>query len=357
MKEPIRFFLPGPTYVRQVVRDAMTAELIGHRSDAGRDLFLSVTPKLGPVFRTSGDVYVATASATLVMQAAVQSTVRERVLHLTCGAFSHRWLEISRSLGYEADKVEVPWGEAIDPDLVRQALRRSRYDAVAFAHNETSTGVLNPAEEISRVVHEESDALVLVDAVSSMAGAQVEVDEWSLDIVLTGSQKAISLPPGLAFFSLSDRAVARAEKVEHRGVYTDVLRYRTKHQAAGTITTPALSILYAADVQLSRILEEGIEQRWERHLECQGMVTQWAGESGFTFLPRDHRSPTVSCLRPPEGVDAPGLVKTLAARGWTLGTGYGKLRPEAVRLGHMGEVMPADVESLLQAIDEILADG
>ena len=357
MEEPIRFFLPGPTFVPRAVREAMTAELVGHRSQAFGELFLRVTAKLPPIFRTTGDVYVATSSATLVMQAAVQSTVRQRVLHLICGAFSERWYDISRSLGYEADRVEVPWGEAIDPELVRQALRRADYDAVAFAHNETSTGVLNDAAAISAVIHAESDALVLVDTVSSMAGAPVEIDEWELDIVLTGSQKALSLPPGLAFFTLSDRAVGRAESVEHRGFYTDVLRYRSKHQAAGTITTPAISFLFAADLQLARILEEGVESRWARHRETQHVVERWAESRDFSFLARRHRSPTVSCLLPPRGVDASDLVARVAERGWTIGTGYGKLKPQAIRLGHMGEVGRSDIEAVLEIIDQVIAES
>jgi predicted phosphoserine aminotransferase len=330
----------------------MTAELIGHRSDAFRTLYESVAPKLPPIFRTSRDVYIATGSATLIMQSAIMSTTRSRVLHLVCGAFSQRWFDISASLGIEADKIEVPYGEAIDPDMVREALKRRSYDAVAFAHNETSTGVMNPAREISAAVREESDALVMVDTVSSLAGARVEVDEWGLDVVLTGSQKALSLPPGLAFFTLSERAAEKIESVPDRGFYTDLLRYRTKHEASGTITTPAISIFYAADLQLSRILEEGMEARWERHRRCQEMVTAWAGERGYSFLPDDHRSMTVSCLRPPEGIDPIELISRLAARGWTLGSGYGKLKRDYFRLGHMGEVRPSDVEALLALIDE-----
>ena len=305
--EPIRFFLPGPTYVRRDVREAMLADLIGHRSAAMKRLYESVAPKLPPIFRTTGDVYIATSSATMVMQSAIMSTAPERVLHLICGAFSRRWYDISVSLGRQADKVEVPWGEAIDPDLVRQALERRRYDAVAFAHNETSTGVLNPAREISATVRQESEALVLVDTVSSLAGVPVEIDDWGLDVVLTGSQKALSIPPGLAFFTLSERAVERAESTQNRGLYTDLLRYRSKHQASGTITTPAISTLYAADVQLGHILEEGIEARWERHRRCQQMVGEWAERRGFSFVPATHRSPTVSCLRPPVGIDPPGI--------------------------------------------------
>ncbi len=355
-RDPIKFFLPGPTFVRPDVRAAMLADLIGHRSEAMGEFYASMMPKLPPIFRTTGDVFVATSSSTMVMQSAISSTVTDRVLHLICGAFSQRWYDISVSLGVEADKIEVPLGEAIDPEVVRQALRRNRYDAVAFAHNETSAGVMNSASGISAVVHEESDALVLVDAVSSMAGIQVEVDEWGLDVTLSGSQKAFSIPPGLTFFHLSDRAIARAEKVPNRGFYTDLLRYRDKHQAGGTITTPAISTMYAADVQLGHILEEGIENRWARHHACHARVTEWAGANGFGFFAASHRSPTVSCLVPPAGVSAPAIVSTLAERGWTIGTGYGPLKPDAFRIGHMGEVTVEDLNGLLTVIDQIVAE-
>lgn len=353
--EPIRYFLPGPTYVRRDVREAMLADLFGHRSAEMQSLYESVAPKLPPIFRTAADVFVATSSATLVMQAAIQSAVPGRVLHLICGAFSGRWFDISRMLGRQADKIEVPWGEAIDPEVVRQALRRQRYDAVAFAHSETSTGVLNPAAEIARVVREESDALVLVDTVSSLAGAPVEIDEWGLDIVLTGSQKALSIPPGLAFFTVSERAVAQAETVEQRGFYTDLLRYRDMHAKSGAITTPAISTLFAADLQLTHILQEGIEERWKRHAICHRMVEDWAATTGFSFLAATHRSPTVSCLLPPADIDPPALVAALGEAGWTIGPGYGKLKPRAIRIGHMGEVGPEHLRELLAAIDATVA--
>jgi aspartate aminotransferase-like enzyme len=350
-EEAIRFFLPGPTYVRRAVREAMLAEVVGHRSVPMRRLYESVAPKLPPIFRTDRDVYIATSSATLVMQSAIMSTAAERVLHLICGAFSHRWYEIAVSLGRQADKIEVPWGEAIDPEVVRQALRRRRYDAVTFAHCETSTSVLNPAEALAAVIREESDAMVIVDAVSTIAGAPVEVDDWGLDVVLTGSQKALSLPPGLAFFTLSERAERRAESVENRGFYTDMLRYRANHRTSGTITTPAMSILFAADMQLDRILEEGVEACWDRHARNRQMVEEWVAERDWSFLAHSHRSPTVSCLRPPEGVDAQELVAALGEEGWTISGGYGKLKPETVRIGHMGEVGPEHLKPLLEVID------
>jgi aspartate aminotransferase-like enzyme len=353
--ETIRFFLPGPSYVLEEVRQAMTGPMRAHRSPAFKALYLRVAERLPMVFRTAGEVMTATGSSTLVMESAVVSTVRSEVLNLTCGAFSERWHAISRACGKQADLIAAPWGRANDPDLLRQALRRKRYDAVTLVHNETSTGVMNPVAELARVIREESDALVLVDAVSSLGGAPVETDEWGLDIVIAGAQKGLAVPPGLAVFTFSGRAAERAAEVPHRGFYTDLLRYRDKHRDGGPITTPAIPQFYALDRQLDRILAEGMEARWGRHALLERRTEEWAAARGFTYASAtDARSLTVSCLRPPVGVEAPGLVKKLAERGYTVGGGYGDWKPSTFRIGHMGEVRMSDLEGLLSAIDEVL---
>ena len=315
-----------------------------------------MTPRLQEVFRTSGDVLMATGSATLVMESAIVSTVENDVLNLTCGAFSERWHTISRSVGKRADRVEVPWGQAVDPDLVRQALQRKRYDAVTTVHSETSTGVLNPVAEIAAVVREESDALILVDTVSAMAGARVETDAWGLDVVLASTQKAMAVPPGMTLFSLSERAAERAEGVTNRGFYTDLIRYLHQHRRSGTITTPALPVLYALDAQLDVILDESMEARWERHEALQALTTKWASSSGFSFASQEgYRSPTISCLRTPAEVSAPDLVARLADRDVVVGGGYGPWKPDTLRIGHMGEVRGRDLEALFETIREIVA--
>jgi aspartate aminotransferase-like enzyme len=353
---PVRFFLPGPTWVNPEVREAMTAPPVAHRSPEFKALYASVTERLKPVFRTAGDVLTATGSATLVMESAVVSTVSENVLNLVCGAFSERWHAISRAAGKRADRVAVPWGRAVDPELVRQALRRKRYEAVTVVHNETSTGVIQPLEEIARVVREQSDALVLVDAVSSLGGAPVETDAWGLDVVLTASQKALAVPPGLALLTLSERAAARAERIFPRGFYTDLLRYRRYHrERGGTITTPAEAVFHALDRQLARVLAEGMETRWARHRRLREAVGRWARERGLRFASAEgFRSPTVSCLEPPPGVEAPALVAALARRGVTVGGGYGDWKPTTFRIGHMGEVRDDDLAALFPVLDETL---
>ena len=173
----IRFFLTGPTWVREDVLQQMTRPMIGHRSDAFRALYDSLQRRLRQVFRTNKNVLIATSSATLLMEAAVVS-LATNVLHLTNGAFSERWATISASHGLSTDRLEFPWGRAVDVDLLRKALQRKKYGAVTVVHNETSTGVINPLQEIARVVQAESEALILVDTVSSMSGAPIETDDW-----------------------------------------------------------------------------------------------------------------------------------------------------------------------------------
>ncbi len=354
--EPIRFFLPGPVYVREAIREAMTRPIVGHRSPPFRALYARLAAGLPQVARTSGAVYVATGSATLLMESALVSTVRREVLHLLNGAFSERWAEIGRLLGKSSEVLAVPWGQAIDPDLVRQALRRKRPEAVTLVHNETSTGVVNPVAEIARVVREESDALLLVDAVSSLGGAPFETEAWDVDLVLAGSQKALALPPGLVLFTLSARAAERAAAIPHRGFYTDLLRYRDQHEKGGTITTPAVPLFYALDAQLGRILAEGIEERWRRHADLAATTAAWAAARGLAFASAaGARSPTVSCFEAPAGLAPAQLVQALAGRGFTIGGGYGRFKETTFRIGHMGEVQPADLSDLLAAIDAELA--
>lgn len=356
-QEPIRFFLPGPAYVLEEVREALTGPIVSHRSGTFREVYDRIAEGLPRVFRTSGEVYAATGSSTLLMESAVISTVGESVLNLTSGAFSERWHEVCRTLGKKADQVGVPWGRAVDPDLVRQALRRRTYEAVTLVHNETSTGVVNPVEEVARIVREESDALLLVDAVSSLGGAPFETDAWGVDVVLAGVQKCFALPPGLVLFTLSDRAAERAEALPHRGFYTDLLRYRRKHRQGGTITTPVISLFWALDLQLQRMLAEGVEERWARHRRLQQQTLAWAEGHGCEAVAApEARSWTVSCLRPPAGISAPRLITALAEKGFTVASGYGRWKGETFRIGHMGEVREDDLEALFAATETAFRD-
>jgi len=354
--EPVRFFVPGPVYVLEEVRRAMTRPIVAHRSPEFRATWARIGELLPPLFRTEREATVATSSSTLLMEAALVSLTEREVLHATCGAFSERWLAVGRSIGRASDQLAAPWGEINDPDLLRATLRRKRYEAVTLTHNETSTGVANPLKELAQVVREESDALVLVDAVSSLAGMPIETDDWGLDFVFAGVQKGIAAPPGLVALTLSERAERRARGIERRGFYLDLVRYLEKHREGGPITTPAVSLCWALERQLERIAEEGIERRWARHAALAAATADWAERVGLEFASTAAgRSPTVSCLRVPPGRSASDLVRAVAARGFTLGGGYAAWKPTTFRIGHMGEVRESDLEALLSVLEEEMA--
>lgn len=354
--EEIRFFLPGPSYVLERVREAMTQYPIGHRGADFKAMAVRIAEKLPQVFRTSRPVMIVTGSGSIMWDMATLGLVDKSVLNLVNGSFSDRFHSVCKAWGKEADKVEVPVGKIVDPELLRQALRRKKYEMVTFAHNETSTGVLNPLTELVEVVRQESDALVAVDAVSSLAGARLEGEAWDVDFLFTASQKALALPPGLALCTLSERAVAKLGTVGPRGYYADIKRYYDKQATLETVTTPAIPQYWALDVQLDVILAEGMEARWQRHQGLRARTEQWAAASGFTYASEAAgASPTVSCLAPPAGVDAPELVKKLRAEGFVVGGGYGDLKNATLRIGHMGEVRLTDLDALLAQIDRLVA--
>jgi aspartate aminotransferase-like enzyme len=352
----IRFFNPGPVWVRPQVMQALTGPMISHRSQAFMDLYGRIQEKLPKVFRTDGRAHTLAASATGVWEAALVSCVEGPVLSLGNGAFSEKWGEMSQRLGLETDILKVEWGKPIPPDEVKKKLATKKYAAVTVVHSETSTGVLNDLAAIAKVVRENSDALVFADAVTSVAGTKVETDAWGLDVVLTGSQKAFALPPGLALFAMSERTLAAAKRKKFRGLYLDLVDIDAFAQKKQTPTTPCLSLLYALDVQLDHILAEGIENRWARHEAMRATVADWAAKNGFTiFAQKGAESPTVTSMMPPAGVNAEELNKALKAAKWTTGSGYGKLKATNVRIGHMGDVDVLSVQNYLKAHEEAVA--
>jgi aspartate aminotransferase-like enzyme len=335
---------------------ALTGPMLSHRSQAFMDLYGRIQAKLPKVFRTARMAHTLATSATGVWESALISCVEGPVLALGNGAFSDKWGEMATRMGLEADILKFEWGQAVPPGAVKKKLAEKKYAAVTVVHSETSTGVISDLAAIAKVVRENSDALVFADAVTSLAGTQVETDAWGLDVVLTGSQKAFALPPGLALFGVSERAMAAAKKKKFRGLYLDLVDIEAFAAKKQTPTTPCLPLLYALDVQLDHILAEGIENRWARHAAMRKTIEDWSERNGFrVFAEAGAHSPTVTSLIPPEGVNAEELNKTLKAMKWTTGSGYGKLKATNVRIGHMGDVDVASVENYLKAHEEAIA--
>lgn len=356
MTRPPRLFLPGPTEVRDKVLEAQTRRLIGHRGPEIAELLGGIQPRLRRVFQTDHRVYVSTSSATGLFEAAARCGIARRALCCVNGAFSRRWAEVVAGNGLPHDVLEVEWGEPITADFVADALARADYDAVTVVHNETSTGVTSPVAEIAKAVREGApDALVLVDTVSSLGGIDVRVDEWGLDVCLTGAQKCLALPPGLAFAAVSDRALERARSIEGRGWYFDWVVFERYLERRQTPATPAVTLLYALDFQLERILAEGLDARFARHTAMAERVRAWALDR-FDVLAREgYRSDSVTAVRNTRGIEIGDLNRHLAsAVDMQVANGYGELADVTFRIGHMGDHTVDEVDTLLAAIDGYL---
>lgn len=356
MTETAKHFVPGPTWVRPSILQEMTRPMIGHRSAEFRDLFSRINADLKTLFATRQTTFVMTCSGTGVMEAALQNCVARRVLVTTCGAFSERWYNIAESLGYEVDRLDAGWGQAVDPDDLADHLarhHRAHYDAVTITHNETSTGITNDVGALAHVIREEApDALVLVDAVSSLGGIPVEFDGWGADVCLASTQKCIALPPGITVVAVSDQALARAKKHPYRGTYFDFISYKEKADDESVPSTPSVPHFYALATQLDHMIRgEGLEARFERHRRMREITHQRSSRYAKLAADPAHASATVTALSP---LAPPEAIRTeMRKRGYTLGGGYGQWKDTTFRIGHMGDIPIADLEAMLDVLDEV----
>ncbi|MCL4562519.1 MAG: alanine--glyoxylate aminotransferase family protein [Chloroflexi bacterium] len=349
-------FVPGPVDVAPEVLAAQAKPMIPHRSKDFEEMFRRNEERLRTVFYTQNRVYQATASGSGLQEAGIRNFVQESVLSCVNGAFAKRWYEAAVTNGKQADQLEVPWGQAVLPDMLADALKKKHYEAVTIVHNETSTGVQNPVKELAAVVHEVSpDTLIMVDAVSSLSGAKIEMDAWGLDFLLTSSQKCLALPPGMSFGSPSERAMKKAETVANRGWYFDLLRMEKHRVKDSTPMTPAMALVYALDVQLDRILAEGLENRFARHSAMAKRTQDWAIAHDMQPLASEgYRSQTVSTIQNGRNMDIAALNKFLMEHGMRIANGYGDLKNKTFRIAHMGEIQMKDVDTLLALMEEFL---
>ncbi len=358
-----RLFIPGPTDVLPEVLEAQSAPMIGHRSDEFEALFAKVQEQLRRLFYTNSRIYVVAASGSGLHEAAIRNAVRGRVVNFVNGAFSQRWHEVAKGCDKETVRVDVEWNTAVKAAIVEEALtkalRDGPVDAVTVVHNETSTGVISPIDEIATTVRRVSpESLVLVDAVSSFAGAKVLFDEWDLDVCLTSSQKALALPPGLAFCAVHDRVLQRAESVKGRGWYFDFLNLEKALKRNTTPATPAISLMRALSLQLDFIFDEGVEARFARH-GCLAELTQhWVVGHGFTLAAEaGYRSPTVTNVTNTLQMNVGALNRYLAQFDMEISNGYGIFKDKAFRIAHMGEATEADLLRLFGKMGDFLEES
>ncbi len=351
-----RMFVPGPVDVAPEVLQAQTKPMIPHRSKDFEAIFQRAAEKAKALFYTQYRVFLGTHSGSGMQEAGVRNFAQETILSCVNGAFADRWYQVAVANGKKTTKLEVEWGQAITPGMLADALKQQHYEAVTIVHNETSTGVENPLQALCAVVKDVSpDTMILVDAVSSLGGTKIEMDAWGIDFLLTSSQKCLALPPGLSLAATSDRAMKKAETVENRGWYFDLVLMEKHRLKDSTPMTPVMPLIFALDFQLDRIMAEGLENRFARHAAMAERVQTWAENVGMPPLaPRGIRSKTVSSLANTRGFDVSALNKFLTQRGMRVANGYGKLKDKHFRIATMGEIQMSDVDLLLPAIEEFV---
>lgn len=349
-------FVPGPVDVADEVLQAQAVPMIPHRTKEFEAIFRGASEKAQQLFFTQYRVFLMASSGTGLQEAAIRNFVNKRVLSVVNGAFADRWHDVATSNGRDVEKLSFEWDAPASPERIADTVRAGGFEALTVVHNETSTGMQNPVKEIAEAVRAVSpDTLIFVDAVSSLAGAKIEMDAWGLDLVLTSSQKCLALPPGLALGAVSDRAMKKAESVENRGWYFDLLRMEKHRLKDSSPATPAMSLIFALDLQLDRILAEGLENRFARHSAMAKRVQDWAEAHDLSmYAPKGYRSQTVTTIKNERGINVADLNAFLKEREMRIAGGYGPIKESTFRIAHMGETQMEDIEKLLEVMEEFL---
>jgi len=354
MSDHIKLFSPGPVEVSEKTFQAFRKPMIGHRGNDFKKLYASVQPGLLQLFKTTRPVYISTSSAWGIMEGALRNLVKGKVLNCMTGAFSDKWNDVAKRCGYEADKLQVEWGNPITPRLLRDRLSKGDIDVVTLIHNETSTGCMNPIKELTDVLKEFPEILLIVDTVSSFSVLPVPMDELGIDVMLTGSQKALALPPGMALFSVSEKAMKRAAEISGRGYYFDFLEFQKNHEGDMTPSTPVISHIYALQSKLEDIAAEGLENRYARHAATNKLVHQWVKDRGWEFFaPEGYRSLSLTCVKNNKNVDVAAWIGRLKAKhSCIIDGGYGKIKGQTFRISNMGDETVETISQLLTWLDD-----
>ncbi len=357
----IKLHIPGPVEVSEKTFKALCSPMIGHRGQGFKDLYAKIQPQLQTLLGTKQLVYLSTSSAWGVMEGAVRNLVQKKVLNCMCGAFSDKWLDVSKRCGKNAEALQVEWGSPIRAEAVDKKLATGEFDALTLIHNETSTGVMSPLADIAALKRKYPDVMFIVDAVSSMSAVPLKFDELGIDLLLAGTQKAFALPPGLAVFVASPAALAKAATAKDRGYYFDFVEFEKNAKDSMTPSTPSIAHIYALSSKLDEFFAEGLESRYTRHRQTNQMTRDWAARHGFTLFPETgFESITLTCVNngaKPGGraVDVAKLQKLVKEQGFLIDGGYGKIKGTTFRISNMGDETPATMQALITALDAAMA--
>ncbi|HEX2884149.1 MAG TPA: alanine--glyoxylate aminotransferase family protein [Candidatus Limnocylindria bacterium] len=352
---------PGPTPLPDDVREAQSQQMINHRGPEFAEMLRETAAGIGALIGSSGEVLLLTGSGSGAMEAAVVNTLSpgDRVLAVTMGSFGDRFAKIADAFGASVDKLEVAWGHAASSDALRDRLTNGDpYRAVLITHNETSTGVANPLEDLAAVVHSApGDPLLVVDGISGLGAMRFEADAWGVDLVVSASQKAWMASPGIAIAALGERGIAASEAARMPRAYWDFREARAWAAKGQTPWTPAISVLYGLRVGVGRLRQEGRERTWARHAAVAAGVAAGLERLGLELVAApEHRSPTVTGAWLPEGVAWPTLNARLLERGLVLAGGQGQWAGRILRFGHMGEISIHEMADGLEVLGRTLTD-
>ncbi len=353
-----KLFIPGPVEVSEKTYKAMATPIVGHRSKDFVKLVEDIMPRLKQLFYTNDPVFLSTSSSWGVMEGAIRNVVKKGVLNCCNGAFADKWYDVSKRCGKNAGELKFDWGKPVDPEALEKELSTGKYDAVTIIHNETSTGTMSDIKALSEVLKKFPDVVSIVDTVSSFSALPIKKDELGIDVMVTGCQKALAIPPGLSFCSVSEKAMQRAAEVEGRGYYFDFLEFKKFFDKSQTPSTPIISMIFALRSKLDDIFAEGLENRYARHLENNKIVRDWGKSYGFELFPEEkYGSITLNCFKNTLNVDIVAVNEELKKRfNMIFNCGYGKIKGVTFRISNMGDETPETMRELLGNLDTILPE-
>ena len=351
-----KLFIPGPTHVSKDILEELCTDQIGHRTPEISDLIAFIVNGIKEILYTENKIYLVSHAATGLWEMGTRNSVKKGILHCVNGAFSSKWALSSSKCGFNTDIIDYEWGNGIKVDDVDKYLSLGNHDVFAMVHNETSTGVMSNLEEISELLKSKyPDVLWLVDAVSSMAGVKIDVDKLGIDFLLSSTQKAWGLPAGFSICSVSDRFLDTSKTIENKGYFLDVEVYDKYINKLQTPTTPSLPHMFGLKKVIEIIKKEGLNNRWNRHIEMAKYTRNWAFNHGQELFPEEnYESYTLTCIKNIKGWDINSINEILLKKGFRMDRGYGALRGKVFRIPHMGNIYMQDLKEYLSVFDEVL---
>ena len=351
-----KLFIPGPTHVSNEILDVLSTPQIGHRTPEISELINFIVENVQKVLYTNNHIYLVSHAATGLWEMGTKNSVDKGILHCVNGAFSSKWALSSQKLGMDISAIDYEWGKGIKVEDVDHSLSTGNFDVLAMVHNETSTGAMSNLNEISELLKDKYPEIIwLVDGVSSMAGVKIEVDKLGIDFLLSSTQKAWGLPAGFSICSVSDKLIQKSSSILNKGYFLDVEVYEKYFAKSQTPTTPSIPHMFGFKKVLELINEEGIDNRWNRHVEMSNFVQNWGLNHGQELFPeRGCESYTLTCFKNKLNWDISKIYDLLLEKGFRMDRGYGNLKGKVFRIPHMGNIYLDDIKEYLEKIDEVL---